>query len=212
MISKIIWQTHEYEYEDLPKEYKHTSSVWKEKCSGWEYVYHSARDRRSFIEEKFPEYLHLYDYIGPNIYKADFWRYLVLYEYGGIYADLDSVLEIDINSEEAKEKIDFNAGIVVASNLAEGVYNNCCIMAAPKNEVILKVIDSMIEKCKEQYDRGDTNETAIDMWVRYTGPPMYSNVISDNIKDVFLSEMPVRHCDSFKDLVDKKRKFQGYAQ
>jgi hypothetical protein len=198
IIPKIIWQTHECEYEDLPEIYKRSSNVWKIRAKGWEYRYHSAKDRRNFIETEFPEYLYLYDHITPGIYKSDFWRYLILYRYGGIYSDLDAALEIDIDSELCQQLINFNAPLNVASNLGGNVYNNCCIIAAPKSEVLLKVIESMIGKCKEFY-RGHPDPKSISgMWGHAVGPVMYNQVIIDNINDVYLSKMPVHHCPCLK--------------
>jgi len=198
IIPKIIWQTHECEYEDLPEIYKRTSGVWKSNTKGWEYRYHSAKDRRNFIETEFPEYLHLYDHIIPGIHKSDFWRYLILYRYGGIYSDLDSALEIDINGEECKKLINFDAQINVASNLGGNIYNNCCIIAAPNSTVLLKVIESMIDKCKEFYINIPDPKKITGMWVNATGPIMYNKVIVDNINDVYLAKMPVHHCICLK--------------
>ena len=198
IIPKIIWQTHECEYEDLPEIYKRTSWVWKKNTQGWEYRYHSAKDRRNFIETEFPEYLYLYDSIIPGIYKSDFWRYLVLYKHGGIYSDLDAVLEIDINSEECKKIINFNAPISVASNLGGNIYNNCCIIAAPNSTVLLKVIESMIDRCKKLYLDVLDPKQINGMWVNATGPIMYNKVIIDNINDVSFAKMPVHHCDCLK--------------
>jgi mannosyltransferase OCH1-like enzyme len=46
-------------------------------------------DVRRLIAEKYPEYEQLYSGYRLNIQRADLARYLVLYEYGGMYADLD---------------------------------------------------------------------------------------------------------------------------
>jgi mannosyltransferase OCH1-like enzyme len=45
--------------------------------------------RRAFITENFPkEFAMAYDCLKPGAYKADFWRYCVLYIHGGIYIDI----------------------------------------------------------------------------------------------------------------------------
>ena len=36
---KIIWQTHKWEYEDLPDLYKKTSKTWQIMNPDWEYRY-----------------------------------------------------------------------------------------------------------------------------------------------------------------------------
>jgi alpha 1,6-mannosyltransferase len=44
---------------------------------------------RSFVEDKFPEFLSLYDGLDKPVMRADMWRYLILFHYGGVYFDLD---------------------------------------------------------------------------------------------------------------------------
>jgi mannosyltransferase OCH1-like enzyme len=44
---------------------------------------------RQFIKEYFPGFLRKYDRFKFNIQRVDAVRYLVLYQFGGIYADLD---------------------------------------------------------------------------------------------------------------------------
>ena len=51
--------------------------VWKEE------------DVRRLIDEKYPQYADIYSGYRLNIQRADLARYIVLYEYGGMYADLD---------------------------------------------------------------------------------------------------------------------------
>ena len=46
-------------------------------------------DVKRLIDERFPEFAALYRGYRLNIQRADLARYLVLYEYGGMYADLD---------------------------------------------------------------------------------------------------------------------------
>lgn len=46
-------------------------------------------DNRLFVEKNFPWFLEVYDGYPQEIYRADAVRYLFLYAYGGVYADLD---------------------------------------------------------------------------------------------------------------------------
>lgn len=47
----------------------------------------SDRDARAFILEHFPQYLPEFDVLVPGAYRADLWRLLVVYKFGGIYVD-----------------------------------------------------------------------------------------------------------------------------
>jgi hypothetical protein len=89
MIPKIIWQTHEWEYEDLPYDYKMASLTWKNINEDWEYRYVSKKDREKYIEEYDKGLLRFYNSCN-GITQSDIWRYVVLYLHGGVYVDMDT--------------------------------------------------------------------------------------------------------------------------
>ena len=88
-IPKIIWQTHNYEYEDLPIHFKKVAQTWKNLNPDWEYRYVSHNQREEIVK-KYPLLWEYYP-TQDGVCQADIWRYLVTYEYGGVYADMDSV-------------------------------------------------------------------------------------------------------------------------
>jgi hypothetical protein len=52
------------------------------------YLYNDA-DCRAFIRSEFPpDVVAAYDRLIPTAFKADLWRYCVLYKYGGVYLDV----------------------------------------------------------------------------------------------------------------------------
>lgn len=95
-MSKIIWQTHDYLYEDLPQSLRSASATWQTLNPGWEYRYVSAKQRsemiRAFDLELHKKYLEL-----DMQTQSDIWRIVVLYEHGGIYTDLDSVCTMPLD-------------------------------------------------------------------------------------------------------------------
>jgi len=95
MIPKIIYQTHELDRDKLPDFIQKNSESWIVMNPGYEYVYMNAEERRSFVEDRCPElknfYNHFNDYEPHLMFQADIWRYLIMYEFGGIYADMDSI-------------------------------------------------------------------------------------------------------------------------
>jgi hypothetical protein len=89
MIPKIIWQTHEWEYKDLPHNFSRCSQTWKNLNPEWEYRYHSAIDRAIAVRD-FDLELYQYYMFADKVTQSDIWRYVVLYQYGGFYTDMDS--------------------------------------------------------------------------------------------------------------------------
>lgn len=51
--------------------------------------FQSDEDCLDFVAREFPEFLPTYLSYPPGILRADIWRVLVLYKYGGVYADID---------------------------------------------------------------------------------------------------------------------------
>lgn len=86
-IPKIIWQT--MKTDSVPKIMKDYSDSWIEKNSEYEYRFFDDQDIDRFIDKEFPEYISGYKKIIHGAVKADLWRYLIVYKYGGVYADMD---------------------------------------------------------------------------------------------------------------------------
>jgi mannosyltransferase OCH1-like enzyme len=87
VVPLIIYQT--WATKDLPP--KMSQCVHKLKADNPEfdhYLYDDA-DCREFIKTEYDsEILEAYDQLVPGAYKADLWRYCVLYKTGGIYLDI----------------------------------------------------------------------------------------------------------------------------
>lgn len=88
-IPKVIWQTHNYEYDDLPLHFKKVSYTWQNLNPDWEYRFVSHIEREDIIK-KYPTLWKYYP-TQDAVCQADMWRYVVTYEHGGVYADMDSI-------------------------------------------------------------------------------------------------------------------------
>ena len=63
---------------------------WKLSNPDFEHRYYSS-DRLSFIKENFEEKVYRAYCRIIKAYKADLWRYCILYNYGGFYVDIDTL-------------------------------------------------------------------------------------------------------------------------
>lgn len=90
-IPTIIWQTGADDYDKLKEPFNQNVLTWQRMNPKWKYVYKNefekVQDIQEFGNETFSELATLV--YGP--YLADLWRYVMLYKFGGVYADLDSV-------------------------------------------------------------------------------------------------------------------------
>ncbi len=96
VIPKNIFQTHEYEYEELPDFMKAITETWIKMNPGWNYVYMGAKERRAYVKSFYPELIKKYDRL-QKMYQADMWRYIIVYNNGGCYADMDSICVMSLD-------------------------------------------------------------------------------------------------------------------
>lgn len=86
-IPKIIHQT--WKDTDIPHQYVEWMKSWTKNHPGWTYMFWTDESARQLISDRHPDLLTSYDGYLENIRRADAMRYVILYEYGGVYADLD---------------------------------------------------------------------------------------------------------------------------
>ena len=86
---KIIWQTHNHKSEWMPEHLRQIKTTWVNLNPGWEYRYVDQIQRDEKVRE-YPNIYEIYKYLLPSR-QSDIWRFIVTYEEGGCYADMDSV-------------------------------------------------------------------------------------------------------------------------
>lgn len=89
-IPKIIWQTHEPKYADLLNFQKNVINTWINLNPEWTHIYADAEQRAKDVES-FDKKLYLSYLRETKVTQADMWRYIMVYQNGGVYADMDSV-------------------------------------------------------------------------------------------------------------------------
>lgn len=85
----------------------------------------------------FPNIKIIYDLEEKMCGKADLLRYLILYYYGGIYIDADSVW---INEKNFDELIDNSCGFFAAKDPALNIVTNGVIGTFKNNEIFIKIL------------------------------------------------------------------------
>jgi len=92
-----------------------------------------------FLETYFSPYIaSLFQTIHPGSHKADLWRLCKLYIYGGVYADVDLVPYLDIESLD--KSITFYSCL---SSLSNSIFQ-AFIVVTPKNPFILHCLLSLL--------------------------------------------------------------------
>lgn len=134
---KIIWQTHNDPLESLPDHLRKIAKTWINLNPGWEYRYMDSVQRDQIVKQ----YSSLYDryLLLDPVAQSDIWRYIVTYEFGGVYADMDSVcmkpLDYMLDSLNDCEMV------VVPTSHNGGQTNNANYAIKEKSTIMKEVLD-----------------------------------------------------------------------
>lgn len=144
VIPANIFQT--WHTKRLPINMYRSIQVIKNNNPRFKYYLFDDNDCREFIKNNFDEsILNAYDKLIPGAYKADLWRYCVLYKYGGIYIDIKYY---PINGFKLINLLEEEHWILDADKI--GIYN-AIMVSKPNNEILLKAINQIVENVKHKY-------------------------------------------------------------
>jgi len=101
-----------------------------------------------FIRAHFPMYLKHYLVLKPGAFRADLWRLLVLYKYGGIYNDIGHQYLKRIDDMIDTEKDEF-VGIVDAQPTF--AIHNAMFAVYPEHPIMKAMIDTVINNISNKY-------------------------------------------------------------
>jgi mannosyltransferase OCH1-like enzyme len=163
-----------------PKMTKNINKIKEENPEFNIYIF-DDKECRNIIEKYFvKDVVNAFDSLIPGAYKADLWRYCILYLYGGIYQDIK--LE-PINGFKYKELLDNEYFARDIKQSHEGIYN-AFMICKKHNKILENAIKQIVKNCKEKY-YGNT------IWDP-TGPLLLKNFFSqyslNNLKIKLINE------------------------
>ena len=97
LVPKRIFQTWKSRYisDDV---YNNNIKPLLENNPEYDYYLFGDEECREYLARYYaPEYLQAFDDLIPGAFKADFWRYAILYREGGVYIDLDLIVSKPLN-------------------------------------------------------------------------------------------------------------------
>jgi mannosyltransferase OCH1-like enzyme len=142
-------------------------------------------DCREFIKTHFkPDVLDAYDKLIPGAYKADLWRYCVLFIKGGIYLDikyspLNGFKFINLTEKEH----------LVSDTNNLDIYN-ALMVCLPGNKLLINAIDMIVENVKNKF-YGDN-------FLEPTGPKLLSKLISTSNEIVDLKHKVLNNDPNYR--------------
>ena len=143
-IPRNIFQT--WSTKKISDNFNMLCQTWREKNSNYAYFFYDDDDCEKFIKKHFDEKVYnIYLRIIPGAFKADLWRYCILYVYAGIYVDTDTICLEKID-KFLNEDIEFMTAIDLNNCPYLGKYNlfNCFIASIPKHPILQLCINRIV--------------------------------------------------------------------
>lgn len=178
-IPLIIYQT--WHTKDIPPKMKLCVERLKKENPEFEHHLYDINDCREFIKMNFSkDVLNAYDSLVPIAYKADLWRYCVMYKNGGVYIDIKyqcengfKFLEMAFDNETfvldrpyGNPAISFSQELEILNhpdfynfvkpvitdwkNKEIGIFNNP-LVSDPNNPIFLECIEQIVKNVKSGY-------------------------------------------------------------
>lgn len=188
LMPKIPLYIHQtYKTANLPEVWKESPINWKKHHPKWKYFFWSDDDCRKLVAEKFPSFLSTFDGYEYPIQKADAIRPIILYTYGGVYADMDMMAKRPIDDLFYRD-----ADVYLLTTPNTGITTNCFMASKPKARFWLYVIELMRDHAADPSSLWISKHLMV---MNTTGPSLlqlaYSNwVNSSNNKKCHIEFLP----------------------
>lgn len=135
-IPKIFMQT--WKDNNIPGHWQESPASVKRLMPDWEYILMTDEMNRDFVKEYFPDFLETYDNFPYPIQRADAIRYMWLYIKGGVYMDLDIVLNKSLEPLFEDKEV-----YLVPSGNISYWYTNAFMASVPGCSFWLECIEEM---------------------------------------------------------------------
>jgi len=172
----------------VPLHYQEYVNKIKNMNPTWNYMFFDDDDIINFMKNTAPEYFETFCNLKEKIQQIDFFRYVAIYYYGGIYLDLD--IDIihpfdDIKMEKCMFPIEVkNAGDEILKSHGIPLVGNYAFYAPKGHPFLKKIIDNIViqrlpDDIIENAQKNHTDDSR-DVYVYYrTGPILVSQSYLD---------------------------------
>lgn len=137
MILHRIW-----ECDEIPKQYDEPIQSWIQHYSGGYVALWTRELRETFILQKHGVLgVQLYRRLVPGAYRADLFRYVIMFHVGGLYSDLDSTLQLALLHIDS-----LFHGVTTSVDLdATRLLNGAILMSPPKSCLFLCALGEVFD-------------------------------------------------------------------
>jgi len=153
---------------DVPEAWKKSQQEWQRLHPDWTYILWTDDLVLPYLEKNYPEYVDFYKNYEYLIQRADMIRYFILYDFGGVYCDLDlyPVENIEKYFTCMNDYFVYSAGSDVLIN---------AFMVSQKGSNIMKLLCNSLTNYKKKIPFYYFGKHLKVMYT--TGPNFFNNVI-----------------------------------
>lgn len=173
-IPLLIIQTNEKD--EIPRGMYSATKTILDYNPEYAYTYFNDSAARKFIIDNYPQrVLYAYDKLIPGAYKADLFRYCVLYKMGGVYIDMGMVAECPL-----RDVIRPNDEFISPEDAGYGYIYNAFICSVPGHPILKNAIDISIYNI----EKSNYGINALDV----TGPCVLAKALKHHINGQTFAE------------------------
>lgn len=171
MIPKIIWQTYKLPKDELKPYMNEAMSTWIEKNPDYDHRYLSDQEALQFIADNYgKEWFDIFINVPLGVMRGDILRYMIIYTYGGIYTDLDTIC-LEPISTWIKNDFNFIVGLESANFFCQWTF-----AASPKHPILKTTLDLIKDNLK------NANYKEKNFVYRLTGPGVWTKAIRKTLE------------------------------
>jgi len=173
MIEKNIFQS--WYTKNLHPDIQQKINNLKQINSEYTYYLYDDNDMDDFVNEHFNgEIAECYNRLNIIVAKVDFWRYLVLYKYGGIYLDMDSSIDKPLD-----ELIKQEDQAIITAEGNPNLYVQWAMIFSKEHPILKRTIELICNNIK--------NNSYPNSIHQMTGPSVYTRSINEIHMELFNS-------------------------
>jgi len=189
MIPKNVYYTHVNK--NTKKKFLKTISFNKKNNPTLNFIFYDDEKSRRFIEKYYPKFYKFYENIHPDYgaVKADIFRVLILYKYGGIYIDIKTkiinIYELIKNKEFCIATYD-DTLMYLYNNIISTHASNFFISTIKKGKIITAIKNEMFHRLKNfgkinipislKIFLPGNNVSGMSSVFFYTGPHLFTSI------------------------------------
>ncbi|KAL4219254.1 hypothetical protein ACF0H5_021836 [Mactra antiquata] len=145
IIPHIIHQSYKREF--VPHVYSRLVKSFVDLNPKWQYYFWTERSAKRLLMDKYPHLLPVWNKLKDPISRADVLRYVVLYQYGGVYVDLD------FECLRPLDRVTYKYSCIIPTEPFEHailrsnqslVVNNGIMMSRPKHPFFKQLLNNLI--------------------------------------------------------------------